>query len=168
VERDGKSLLEWIRIHPLRGWPGLAGPELGFSRTPTASVLRNDACLRLPPRNIIPLKRNIYGEWPRQSRTLSGIIPPPEGYKNPITEKAAMYFRINDKSVIRRWWAARDIIAKGGIIKQYPPKWPELKAQLWDQFVAARKAHRIITVSRELATWHCSDLAATLWRTYSG
>jgi hypothetical protein len=23
-------------------------------------------------------------------------------------------------------------------------------------------------VSRELATWHCSDLAATLWRTYSG
>jgi hypothetical protein len=22
-------------------------------------------------------------------------------------------------------------------------------------------------VSRELATWHCSDLAATLWRTYS-
>jgi hypothetical protein len=23
-------------------------------------------------------------------------------------------------------------------------------------------------VSRELATWHCSDLAATLWRAYSG
>jgi hypothetical protein len=23
-------------------------------------------------------------------------------------------------------------------------------------------------LSRELATWHCSDLAATLWRTYSG
>jgi hypothetical protein len=51
VERDGKSLLEWIRIHSLRGWPGLAGPELGFSRTPTASVLRNEACLRLPARN---------------------------------------------------------------------------------------------------------------------
>jgi hypothetical protein len=51
VERDGKSLLEWIRIHSLRGLPGLAGPELGFSRTSTASVLRNDACLRLPARN---------------------------------------------------------------------------------------------------------------------
>jgi hypothetical protein len=51
VKRDGKSLLEWIRIHFLKGWPGLAGPELGFSRTPTASVLRNDACLRLPARN---------------------------------------------------------------------------------------------------------------------
>jgi hypothetical protein len=51
VERDGKSLLEWIRIHSLRGLPDLAGPELGFSRTPTASVLRNDACLRLPARN---------------------------------------------------------------------------------------------------------------------
>jgi hypothetical protein len=35
----------------LRGWPGLAGPELGLSRTPAASVLRNDACLRLPARN---------------------------------------------------------------------------------------------------------------------
>jgi hypothetical protein len=23
-------------------------------------------------------------------------------------------------------------------------------------------------LSRELATWHCSDLAATLWRAYSG
>jgi hypothetical protein len=53
VERDGKSLLEWIRIHFLRGLPGLAGPELGFSRTPTASVLRNDACLRLPARNTV-------------------------------------------------------------------------------------------------------------------
>jgi hypothetical protein len=31
--------------------PGLAGPELGFLRTSTASVLRNDACLRLPARN---------------------------------------------------------------------------------------------------------------------
>jgi hypothetical protein len=31
--------------------PDLAGPELRFSRTPTASVLRNDACLRLPARN---------------------------------------------------------------------------------------------------------------------
>jgi hypothetical protein len=51
VERDGKSLLEWIRIHSLRGWPGLAGPELGFSRTPTASVLRNDACLQLLARS---------------------------------------------------------------------------------------------------------------------
>jgi hypothetical protein len=51
VKRDGKSLLEWIRIHSLRSWPGLVGPELGFSRTPTASVLRNDACLRLPARN---------------------------------------------------------------------------------------------------------------------
>jgi hypothetical protein len=55
VERDGKSLLEWIRIHSLRGRPGLAGPELGFSRTPAASVLRNDACFRLPARNITPL-----------------------------------------------------------------------------------------------------------------
>jgi hypothetical protein len=53
VERDGKSLLEWIRTHSLRGWPGLAGPELGFSRTSTASVLRNDACFRLPARNTI-------------------------------------------------------------------------------------------------------------------
>jgi hypothetical protein len=51
VERDGKSLLEWIRIHSLKGLLGLAGPELRFSRTPTASVLRNDACLRLPARN---------------------------------------------------------------------------------------------------------------------
>jgi hypothetical protein len=51
VECDGKSLLEWIRIHSLRDLPGLAGPELGFSRTSTASVLRNDACLRLPARN---------------------------------------------------------------------------------------------------------------------
>jgi hypothetical protein len=51
VERDGKSLLKWIRIHSLRGLPGLAGPELGFLRTSTASVLRNDACLRLPARN---------------------------------------------------------------------------------------------------------------------
>jgi hypothetical protein len=51
VERDGKSLLEWIRIHSLRGLPGLAGPELGFLRTSTASVLRNDACLRLPARD---------------------------------------------------------------------------------------------------------------------
>jgi hypothetical protein len=51
VERDGKSLLEWIRIHSLKGLPDLAGPELRFSRTPTASVLRNDACLRLPARN---------------------------------------------------------------------------------------------------------------------
>jgi hypothetical protein len=51
VERDGKSLLEWIRIHFLKGLPGLAGPELRFSRAPTASVLRNDACLRLPARN---------------------------------------------------------------------------------------------------------------------
>jgi hypothetical protein len=46
-----ENLLEWIRIHFLRGLPGLAGPELRFSRTPTASVLRNDACLRLPARN---------------------------------------------------------------------------------------------------------------------
>jgi hypothetical protein len=52
VERDGKSLLEWIRIHSLKCWPGLAGPELGFSRMLTASVLRNDACLRLPARNM--------------------------------------------------------------------------------------------------------------------
>jgi hypothetical protein len=51
VERDGKSLLKWIRIHFLRSLPDLAGPELRFSRTPTASVLRNDACLRLPARN---------------------------------------------------------------------------------------------------------------------
>jgi hypothetical protein len=51
VERDGKSLLEWIRIHSLRGLPGLAGPELRFSQTPTASVLHNDACLWLPARN---------------------------------------------------------------------------------------------------------------------
>jgi hypothetical protein len=51
VKRDGKNLLEWIRIHSLRGLPDLAGPELRFSRTLTASVLRNDACLRLPARN---------------------------------------------------------------------------------------------------------------------
>jgi hypothetical protein len=50
-----KDLLEWIRIHSLKGLPGLAGPELGFSRTPTALVLRNDACLWLPARNITPL-----------------------------------------------------------------------------------------------------------------
>jgi hypothetical protein len=56
VKRDGKSLLEWIRIHSLRGLPGLAGPELGFLRTPTASVLRNDACLRLPARNIFGIE----------------------------------------------------------------------------------------------------------------
>jgi hypothetical protein len=37
VERDGKSLLKWIRIHFLKGLPGLAGPELKFSRTPTVS-----------------------------------------------------------------------------------------------------------------------------------
>jgi hypothetical protein len=58
VKRDGKSLLEWIWIHFLRSLPDLAGPELGFSRTSTASVLRNDACLRLPARNNYP---PIYG-----------------------------------------------------------------------------------------------------------
>jgi hypothetical protein len=42
--------------------------------------------------------------------------------------------------------------------------------------VARGESHRALgavvsatgPVSRELATWHCSDLAATLWRAYSG
>jgi hypothetical protein len=65
VERDGKSLLEWIRIHSLRGLPGLAGPELGFLRTSTASVLRNDACLRLPARNKILVIRAYRHDFSR-------------------------------------------------------------------------------------------------------
>jgi hypothetical protein len=46
---------------------GLAGSELGFSRTSTASVLRNDACLRLPARNtlniaLFRLLKRAYGK----------------------------------------------------------------------------------------------------------
>jgi hypothetical protein len=70
VECDGKSLLEWIRIHSLRGWPGLAGPELGFSRTPTASVLHNDACLRLPARNNRPEIPGTLQNHPRLCKKL--------------------------------------------------------------------------------------------------
>jgi hypothetical protein len=51
VERDGKSLLEWIRIHFLRGWPGLAGPELGFSQTQ-----RHRSCATMPAFGYQPVK----------------------------------------------------------------------------------------------------------------
>jgi hypothetical protein len=70
VKRDGKSLLEWIRIHSLKGLPGLAGPELRFSRTPTASVLCNDACLRLPARNTYVT--NNPSDWLMYLRYING------------------------------------------------------------------------------------------------
>jgi hypothetical protein len=110
------------------------------------SNLRKKQVLVFLQYHFIPIEKNIYGEWPRQNCNLFGLNPPPEGYRTPTIAEAAQYFTIDSKKTITGWWAARDTITKGGIIKEYPPKWPELETQLWDQFVAARKAHRIVTV----------------------
>jgi hypothetical protein len=132
------------------------------------SNLRKKQVLVFLQYHLIPIEKNIYGQWPVQYSTLSGIDPPPEGYRTPTTAEAAKYFKINSEATIRTWWAARNIIAKGGIIKQYPPKWPELEAQLWDQFVAARKAHRIVTVHWFRYVYYCNSFCRTYCNSYRG
>jgi hypothetical protein len=111
VERDGKNLLEWIQIHSLKGLPGLAGPELGFLRTSTASVLRNDACLRLPARNTgLCTKDHLFSAicgttscYQRSFPTARKMLLSPIFSRNPsvrtLRSKLFDYKRVNGASV---------------------------------------------------------------------
>jgi hypothetical protein len=122
----------------------IKGPVL--RKQQSYSILRKKQVLVFLQYHFIPLQQQPYGGSIQPTRTLAGINPPPEGYRTPTTAEAAKYFKINSEATIRSWCKARDIIAKEGITKQYPPKWPELEARLWNQFVAARKAHWIIII----------------------
>jgi hypothetical protein len=95
------------------------------------SIHRKQQVLVFLQHHLIPLQKNIYDEWPRQSHSLSGRPDPPEGYRYPNAEETAFYFKI-PRRTISDWWKARDNIAKGGVTKQYPPRWPQLEDRLWD------------------------------------
>jgi hypothetical protein len=57
--------------------------------------------------HLIPLQKNIYNEWPRQSYSLFGRFNPLEGYRYSNAEETAFYFKI-PKRIISDWWKARD------------------------------------------------------------
>jgi hypothetical protein len=65
--------------------------------------LRKTQVLVFLQHHFIPLEKNIYVEWPRQNCTLSGLNPPPEGYRTPTIAEAPQYFKIDSKKTIAGW-----------------------------------------------------------------